>query len=221
MINRFPVWKNVVVAVVLLVSLVYALPNLFSQDPSIEVSGPRGIAVAPALADTVKGALDKAGIAFKSVELKQGKLLVRFPTSDSQLRAQDVLAPVLPDGGTAALTTVPDLPAWLAAIGGKPMYLGLDLRGGIHVLIDVDMEAAVDQAVDRYAGDMRTLLRDKKVRYLTLTQTGTTLDVKFADAESLAQGERALAEEFRSLAFSRDEQAGSLLLRAPPPKGLA
>ena len=213
MINRFPVWKNVVVAVVLLVSLVYALPNLFSQDPSIEVSGPRGIAVAPALADTVKGALDKAGIAFKSVELKQGKLLVRFPTSDSQLRAQDVLAPVLPDGGTAALTTVPDLPAWLAAIGAKPMYLGLDLRGGIHVLIDVDMEAAVDQAVDRYAGDMRTLLRDKKVRYLTLTQTGTTLDVKFADAESLAQGERALADEFRSLAFSRDEQAGSLLLR--------
>jgi preprotein translocase subunit SecD len=81
MINRFPVWKNVVVVVVLLVSLLYALPNLFSQDPSIEVSGPRGTAVAPALVETVKGALGTAGIAFKSAELKGGKLLVRFRDS--------------------------------------------------------------------------------------------------------------------------------------------
>jgi preprotein translocase subunit SecD len=214
MINRFPLWKNALVVIVLLVGLVYALPNVFSQDPSIEVSGPRGAAVEPALVDSVKGALGAAGISYKTVELKAGKLLVRFRDSESQLKAQDVIAPVLPDGSTAALTTLPDLPGWLAALGAKPMYLGLDLRGGIHVLIDVDMEAAVNQAMDRYSGDMRTLLRDKKVRYLNLTQQGTALDVKFPDAESLAQGERVLSDEFRALNFVRSEEPGTFQLRA-------
>lgn len=214
MINRYPLWKNALVVIVLLVGLVYALPNMFSQDPSIEVTGPRGTAVTPAMLETVKGALGTAGISFKSAEIKNHKLLVRFRDPESQLKAQDVLAPVLPDGSTAALSTLPDLPAWLAALGAKPMYLGLDLRGGIHVLIDVDLEAAVNQAMERFSGDMRTLLRDKKIRYLTLAQQGTALDVKFPDAEALAQGQRALADEFRSLAFARNEAQGTFELRA-------
>jgi preprotein translocase subunit SecD len=214
MINRFPIWKNVLVLAVLVVSIVYSLPNIFPQDPSIEISGPRGTAVQADLADKVKAALDAAKLRFKSSETKQGKLLVRFPDSETQLKAQDVIAPLLPDGGTAALTTVPDLPRWLVALGAKPMYLGLDLRGGIHVLIDVDMEAAVDQAVDRYAGDMRTYLQTKKIRYQTLAQTGHSLDIKFGDAETLAQGEKALADEFRGLGFTRKEDAGSYVLRA-------
>jgi preprotein translocase subunit SecD len=214
MINRFPIWKNVLVLAVLVVSLVYSLPNAFPQDPSIEISGPRGTAVQADLASKVKAALDAAALRFKSVEAKQGKLLVRFPDSETQLKAQDVLAPVLPDGGTAALTTVPDLPGWLVALGAKPMYLGLDLRGGIHVLIDVDMESAVDQAVDRYAADMRTHLQAKKIRYQTLVQSGQALDVKFGDAEALAQGEKALLDEFRALNFVRKEDPGAHVLRA-------
>jgi preprotein translocase subunit SecD len=214
MINRFPIWKNVLVVVVLLVSLVYALPNAFSQDPSIEISGPRGTALEPGAVDAVKGALGKAKIAFKRVEQRNGKLLIRFPDPESQLRAQDIVTAALPDGSTAALTTVPDLPAWLAAIGAKPMYLGLDLRGGIHVLIDVDMEAAIDQAADRYAGDMRTFLRDRKIRYQALNQEGLNIEVKFADGETLAEGERALSNEFRSLAFTPVEGGGGSVLRA-------
>ncbi len=214
MINRFPIWKNVVVVVVLLVSLVYALPNVFSQDPSMEISGPRGAALDTAVGDQVKGALTTAGIPFKRVELQHGKLLVRFPDTGSQLKAQDAVATTLPDGSTAALTTLPDLPAWIEAIRAKPMYLGLDLRGGIHVLIDVDMEAAIDQAADRYAGDMRTFLRDQKIRYLSLSQTGLTMEVKFADAESAAAAESSLSDEFRTLAFDKKDEAGGVVVRA-------
>ena len=211
MINRFPIWKNVIVVAVLLVSLVYALPNVFSQDPSMEISGPRGTALDPTVADAVRGALGAAGITFKRVEQDKGKLLVRFPDTGSQLKAQDVVATVLPDGGTAALTTLPDLPAWIEGIRAKPMYLGLDLRGGIHVLIDVDMEAAIDQAVDRYASDMRTFLRDQKIRYLALNQTGLTLEVKFPDAEAATRGEAALSDEFRTLSFSTEEGGGAVV----------
>jgi len=213
MINRFPIWKNVVVVVVLLLSLVYALPNVFSQDPSMEISGPRGTPLDPAVGDQVKGALKNAGITFKRVEEHQGKLLVRFPDTGSQLKAQDAVATALPDGSTAALTTLPDLPGWIEAIRAKPMYLGLDLRGGIHVLIDVDMEAAIDQAADRYAGDMRTFLRDQKIRYLSLNQTGLTVEVKFSDAESARAGEAALSDEFRTLAFDTKEEAGGVVVR--------
>ena len=213
MINRFPIWKNVVVVVVLLLSLVYALPNVFSQDPSMEISGPRGTPLDPAVGDQVKGALKSAGITFKRVEEHQGKLLVRFSDTGSQLKAQDVVATALPDGSTAALTTLPDLPGWIEAIRAKPMYLGLDLRGGIHVLIDVDMEAAIDQAADRYAGDMRTFLRDQKIRYLSLNQTGLTVEVKFSDAASAQAGEAALSDEFRTLAFDTKEEAGGVVVR--------
>jgi preprotein translocase subunit SecD len=213
MINRYPLWKNLLVLVVLVVSFIYALPNVFSQDPSMEISGARGTAVDPGLADKVKAALGAAGIKYKAVEKAHGKLLVRFDDTGSQLKAQDVVATVIPDGATTALTTVPDLPGWLEAINAKPMYLGLDLRGGIHVLIDVDMDAAIEQAVDRYAGDMRTLLRDRKVRYLALTQSGTAIDVKFANADEAAKGEKELADEFRNLSFTQKAESDGVTLR--------
>jgi preprotein translocase subunit SecD len=98
---------------------------------------------------------------------------VRFKTSGEQLRGQEVLEQTLADRYNSALTLSPDLPGWLEALGMQPMFLGLDLRGGIHVLIDVDMDAAVDQALERYTGDIRTALREEKVRYLTVTREPT------------------------------------------------
>ncbi len=169
--NRYPLWKNLLILVVILVGVLYALPNLFPQNPSIEVTAARGAEVTDASVGEIKAALENAGVEYKAVEQPDGgKLLVRFATSGDQLRGQGAIEGTLSDRYNSALTLAPDLPGFLNAMGIQPMFLGLDLRGGIHVLIDVDMDAAVDQALERYTGDIRTLLRNEKVRYVTVDQ---------------------------------------------------
>ena len=206
MLNQYPMWKNLLVAVVLLVGLLYALPNIYSQDPVIEVTGARGEQVGETLHQNVLAALERAQIAIKSSELKADRLQIRFNAAEDQLVGQDVVAKALPPEFTHALTLSPDVPGWLSAIGGKPMNLGLDLRGGIHVLIDVDMEAAVEKAVERHAGNVRTALRKEKIRYVTVKQSGNGVDVRFRDAALRDRAEEVLGAEFRELGISvRDE----------------
>ena len=172
MLNQYPMWKNLLVAVVLLVGLLYALPNVYSQDPVIEVTGARGEKVGETLHQNVLAALERAQIDIKASELLADRLQIRFKEPEDQLLGQDVVAKALPPEFTHALTLSPDVPGWLSAIGGRPMNLGLDLRGGIHVLIDVDMEAAITKAVERHAGNVRTALRKEKIRYVTVKQAG-------------------------------------------------
>ena len=161
--NHYPLWKNLLILIVFLIGLLFALPNLFPQDPSIEVTGTRNNEITEASISEIKVAMENAGVPVKDVEMREGdKLLVRFKAPSEQLRGQEVMAQTLADRYNHALTTAPDLPGWLEALGAQPMFLGLDLRGGIHVLIDVDMDAAVDQALERYTGDIRTELRNEK-----------------------------------------------------------
>lgn len=213
MLNRYPLWKNLLVLIVVLVGSLYALPNLFGQDPAMDIAAPKRAAISADMADTLTKALVDAGITPKAVEPNEGRLLVRFESGEDQLKAQEVVASVLPKGYTKALTLSADVPAWLTAIGGRPMSLGLDLRGGIHVLIDVDMEAALAQAVDRYAGDVGTTLRDEKLRYLSVKAVDGGVDVSFRDAAVRDKANEALGNAFRNLQLVDVDEGGNFGIR--------
>ncbi|WP_295885374.1 protein translocase subunit SecD [uncultured Thiohalocapsa sp.] len=219
--NHYPLWKNLLILAVVLVGLLFALPNLFPQDPSIQVTGARDNPVTDAAAAEIAAAMENAGVPVKDVESLEGdKLLLRFTTPSEQLRGQEVMQRTLADRYNSALTTSPDLPGWLEALGAQPMFLGLDLRGGIHVLIDVDMDAAVDQALERYAGDIRTELRKQKVRYLTITRDAGRIAVRFKDAASRDEAQKIVRREFRDLTVDTGEEGGSYFVYAALPPQL-
>ncbi len=216
--NQYPLWKNLLILGVILGSLLLAVPNLFSQDPSIEITAARGSEVTEASIGEVRAVLENAGIPFKDVEPREGnKLLVRFASSGEQLQGQEAIERTLSERYRSALTLSADLPAWVRALGLNPMSMGLDLRGGIHVVIDVDMEAALDQALERYIGDIRTELRDKKIRYLTVAREGPRILIKFNEAEARDTAERALGREFRDLDLQTLEEGGTFQIAASLP----
>ncbi len=162
--NRFPAWKNILVLIVLLVGALYAAPNLFVEDPAVQVSQ-RGSGTDPELAARVEAMLTNGQVPYRTVFMDEGRLLASFETPDDQVRAADVLRDELGKEYVVALNTAPRTPGWMRSLGLKPMSLGLDLRGGVHFLLEVDMDAAIGQALQRYEGDFKTLLREERIRY--------------------------------------------------------
>jgi len=213
--NRYPIWKNLLVLVVILTGILYAMPNLFDQDPAMEVAGTRRAKVDQGTVAAVQDALKTAGVEIKSLDFSgTNKLLLRFHDPESQLRAKDVLGESLGDNFNQALTLSTDLPGWLRSINAMPMNLGLDLRGGIHVLIDVDMDAAVKQAVERYAGDIRTLMRNEKLRYVTVSKGDTSVSIKFRNATVRDKALSEISNEFRDLTVAAKDDADSFFVVA-------
>jgi len=212
--NRYPLWLNLLVLAVVLVGAVYAVPNIYDQDPAIEIAGTRLQEVDASTEAKVKEALEEAGIPFKAIETREDRLLVRFFKSGDQLKANDVLPLALGDNISQAMTLTTDLPGWLRALDAQPMSLGLDLRGGIHVLIDVDVDAAVTQAYERYTEDIRTLLRENKVRYVTVGRAASGLSVKFADAAARDRADSVVNAEFPNLELQTREEGGAFFLDA-------
>ncbi len=211
--NQYPLWKNLLILGIVLTGLVLALPNIFSQDPAIEVAAVRGGHVTEATAGEIGAALEAAQVPVKRIDtLAGGKLLLRFASSGDQLHAEEVIENTLSDRYRSALTLSADLPRWVRALGLRPMNLGLDLRGGIYVLIDVDMDAALDQALERHVEDIRTQLRDAKVRYVTVGREKGRVVVKFAEVASRDAGEKVIAKEFRDLKMQTLEQDGEFLV---------
>jgi preprotein translocase subunit SecD len=210
--NQYPLWKNLMVLLVVLMGALFALPNLFGQDPSMEISATREGVIDQTTQARVEKALDKLGISAKGMEIRQQKLLVRFTSSEDQLKAIDPVAAELGDDYTPALTLAPDLPEWLRGLGAEPMYLGLDLRGGIHVLIDVDMESAIQQAAERYSSDIRTLLREEKLRYINISRENDKVLVKFNNTEKRDQALDLIGNEFRSLLVEELDQDDAFLV---------
>jgi preprotein translocase subunit SecD len=216
--NRYPLWKNLILLAVVLAGLLLALPNVFSQDPSIEVTAARGGEVNEASAGEIKAALDNAKVPVKEIEPAHGgKLLVRFRLSGDQLRGQEAIEGTLSSRYNSAMTLSPDLPGWVRALGLKPMFLGLDLRGGIHVLIDVDMDAAVAQARERYSNDIRTLLRKEKVRYQSVGTESGNIVVKFLDTEGRDRANGLIREEMRNLQLTAEGEGATATLSAAIP----
>ena len=159
MINQYPAWKYALIATALLVGVVFALPNLFGEDPAVQVSAVRGAAIDETLRDRLVERMKTAGIEARETEVTD-RLLIRFASGEDQLQARDIIEQALDRQYVVALNLAPATPDWLAGLGALPMYLGLDLRGGVHFLMEVDLAGAVRQAEQRYAGDIRTLLRE-------------------------------------------------------------
>ncbi|MEO6518916.1 MAG: protein translocase subunit SecD [Pseudoxanthomonas sp.] len=162
---EFPRWKYVAILLVVVLSVLYALPNIYPSDPSVQITANRGFAVDDALNQRVQAALKKVGVVAKSLDRDKDSLLVRMPGLDAQTKANDVLRTDLGEDYTVALNLASTVPDWMGRFGAKPMVRGLDLQGGVHFVMQVDQKAALDKRVDAYAEDMRVTLRDKRVRY--------------------------------------------------------
>jgi preprotein translocase subunit SecD len=204
MINKYPLWKYILLAVVLVAGVLYAMPNLYGEDPSVLISN-RLEAIDDATYQRIETSLKTASVAYKSIEHDQGHVLIRFNSTDEQLTAKDNIKALDMFASnrnyTVALNLAASTPAWLRAIGATPMYLGLDLRGGVHFVLEVDMNAAIKRLEDVIESDMRSYLRDQKVRYLGITREDNGIQIKFKDAESMIQGEEVLKREFRDLDY--------------------
>ena len=202
--NHFPLWKNTLISLILLLAVIYALPNFFGEDPSVQLSPLRGAWLDQNLVTTAEKALTAASLKPKAVELSDKRLLIRFEDTDAQLKASDTLGATFQDRYTVALNLAPATPDWLRRIGAGPMYLGLDLRGGVHFMMQVDMEAAIKQAEERYAEDIRSLLRDSKIHYGSVDRNNHVIQIKFQDSNTLGQAETTLKREVRGLVFDED-----------------
>ncbi|MGI4777821.1 MAG: protein translocase subunit SecD [Janthinobacterium lividum] len=212
--NRYPVWKYAILVVVLLVGLVYALPNFFGEAPAVQVSSAKAAGrIDSAMQKRVAEALKAGGLTPDVLTLDAGSVRARFTSTDDQLKARDVLQRALvPDANdpnyVVALNLVSRSPAWLTALHAYPMYLGLDLRGGVDFLLQVDMKGAIDKRAESFASDLRTALRDKNIRGSAVNRNGQTIEVTFRDAVALEAAKRLVQDQFADLSIT-DSQQGS------------
>ena len=198
--NRYPLWKYLLILIIVAVGCLYALPNIYGKDPALQVSAARGAEVSEITRYAVEDALDTAGVGYGDITVAEGNLVVRFQDEETQLKAQDVVKEALGRSYTVALNLAPATPEWLRAFGAEPMFLGLDLRGGVHFLMEVDMEAAVAKAEERYVSDIRTQLRDERIRYKTINRRRAEgLLVRFRDAEQRRLGIAVIEDRFTDL----------------------
>ena len=199
--NRYPLWKYVILAVALVVGILYTLPNLFGEAPAVQVSsGKVTVKLDPSMARQVEGILDKAGLKADFVQYDGNSVKARLPDLDAQRKAKDALGAALnPDASDptyiVALNLLSRSPKWLTALHALPMYLGLDLRGGVHFLMQVDMKAAITKKADSTSGDVRTLLRDKNVRHTGITRDGNAVVVRFRDHDTLVTARNILLDQ--------------------------
>ncbi|MGD9786379.1 MAG: protein translocase subunit SecD [Sulfuricellaceae bacterium] len=211
--NRYPLWKYVVIAVALVLGLLYTLPNFYGESPAVQISPAKAVNKADsALLESAESALKQANVPYSGAVLDASGIKIRFADTDAQLKAKDILQGQLGSGYTVALNLLSSSPAWLHAVGALPMYLGLDLRGGVHFLLQVDMKAALDKAIDRMSGDIRSSLRDQKIPYSGVSREGNQLKVKFRDAAGRSQGEAELAKSQPDLSFKEADEGGEPFL---------
>jgi len=196
---EFPRWKYVLILIVVLASALYALPNLYPQDPSVQITANRGFAIDAALRSRVDAALKDAGVQAKEVDTEAASMLVRLPSLEAQTTANDVLREALGQDYLVALSLASTVPDWLGNVGARPMVQGLDLQGGVHFVLQVDQKAALDKRVDGYLEDTRVTLRDKRVRYTAVERRpDNSIVVTLADGEDVAAAQQALAQTLSS-----------------------
>ena len=214
MLNRYPLWKYLLILVVLVAGLIYSLPNLFPADPAIQVSDAQGNALDERQITRVEEALSERDIAVKAVEENNGQWLIRLQSDDDQLDARDIAAEVLGPNATVALNLADATPGWLQAFSASPMTLGLDLRGGVHFLLEVDMDAALAQRLEVNASAMRELLRSERIRYRNTTIDDRSLSIDFASSEDRDAARRLISRDFPNFEYTSegDGRASSLVM---------
>lgn len=213
MLNRYPLWKYLLILLVFIVGVLYALPNLYPKDPAIQISAANSsTSVGDSQISRVTQTLEQAGIDIKSRELDNGTALIRLENSSQQTAARDMASQSLGQGYTVALNLADSTPQWLQSIGAKPMNLGLDLRGGVHFLLEVDMDAAIDQRLDVNASAMRDTLRGEGIRYRNNTTGDNAIRFTFANAEDRSQARTLLSRQYNEFTFSNNDDAGPTLV---------
>ncbi|WP_395340834.1 protein translocase subunit SecD [Ningiella sp. W23] len=211
MLNQTPVWKYILVVFVLAMCALYALPNIYGEDHAVQISSGRDTTVTQALASDVEAKLQDAQIDFKAVEFADERILVRLPDSDTQLITREALDDELGDDYFVAMNLAPDTPDWLESLGGTPMKLGLDLRGGVHFLMEVDMNSAIDAAVGGVVDEFRDRLREEKLRYRSVRKSGMSVDIVFRDADVLESAQFFLRNDYPNMTI---DERDDLTLRA-------
>ncbi|MEG0151322.1 MAG: protein translocase subunit SecD [Comamonas sp.] len=225
--NRYPVWKYAILVIALLVGVLYTLPNFFGEAPAVQVSsGKATVKVDHAVLQKVEAALAAANLKPDALSLEGTSVRARFETPDEQLKAKDVIQKALiPDPGDpafiVALNLVSRSPEWMAAIGAKPMYLGLDLRGGVHFMLQVDMAAALTKKAESYASDLRTTMRDKNIRHGGISRDGNNIDIRVRDEATQKAASNLITDQFPDLiAVSQPDGTGFKLRASIKPEAL-
>ena len=217
--NTYPLWKYLLIFATLIVGLIYTLPNFYGEAPAVQVVPARaGVKADISLLKQVENALKVAGLDAQAVALDGTGVKARFNDTDSQLKAKDALQAQLGDDYIVALNLLSRSPAWLSSINARPMYLGLDLRGGVYFLLQIDMKGALDKALEAASGDIRSTLRELNVVYSGVSRDGRLVTVKFRDAEGRSKGVGELKQRFNGLAFKERDEGGeySLIVTLKP-----
>ncbi|NBW68558.1 MAG: protein translocase subunit SecD [Betaproteobacteria bacterium] len=218
--NRYAIWKYVVLGIALLIGAFYTLPNFYGEAPAVQISAAKATAkVDLGVQERVESALKTAGLTPELLALEGGSLKVRFDSTDAQIKAKDAIQHALvPDANdpsyVVALNLLARSPAWLSAMHAAPMYLGLDLRGGVHFMLQVDMPAALNKKAESLAGDIRSTLREKNVRHSGISRDGQKIEVRFRDMPTLESAQRVIQEQFADLQMTSSPDGAEFKLVA-------
>jgi preprotein translocase subunit SecD len=218
--NRYAIWKYVVLGIALFLGAFYTLPNFYGEAPAVQISAAKATArVDLGVQERVETALKAAGLAPELLALEGGSLKVRFDSTDTQIKAKDAIQQALvPDANdpsyVVALNLLARSPAWLSAMHAAPMYLGLDLRGGVHFMLQVDMPAALNKKAESLAGDIRSTLREKNIRHSGISRDGQKIEVRFRDMPTLESAQRVIQEQFADLQMTASPDGAEFKLMA-------
>jgi preprotein translocase subunit SecD len=206
--NHYAGWKNALIAVFLFISALYALPNIFGSDLSVQISSTGENPITESDAEKVESILRKENIQAKSVDMVNRRVLVRFNDSETQLNAKEVLKEGLGRNYVTALNLAPAIPNWLSSLGGKAMSLGLDLRGGVHFLLEVDMNEVVRMANDRYYNELRNLLREERL-YKRIKIANQSLNVEYKTSDAKLKGDELVRKDLPDLVIKDNVESNS------------
>src|SRR3989344_5668389 len=213
--NKYPLLKYLLILVIVVTGFVYALPNIYGEYPAVQISPTRTTKVDQALIALVEEKLKQANIAYTGTALDEQGARIRFVDTETQIHARDLIQKALGDNYVVALNLLPATPGWLAAINARPMYLGLDLRGGVHFLMQVDTAAVLKKAEENYTDDMRRVRREKKVQYLTVNRLERGgIEIRFRAQAEREKGLEVVRKELPDLEFTEMERSGDLIISA-------
>lgn len=209
MLNKYPLWKNLLLIAMVILAAIYAAPNLYGDDPALQISATGMASLTQTQEQQAKEALKKAKLGYKTIEIDHNQLLIRFYDTDTQLQAKDIVKTTLGENYVVALNLVPATPHWLTVIGAKPMKLGLDLRGGIHFSLDVDINSALNQRASGTVRNIATELREANIRYLDIqSQSNNQLQLSLPDPASLDKAARLIQRRFGEMTLQRRTDQG-------------
>lgn len=215
--NRYPLWKYLLIAFVIIIATLYTIPNFFGVTNAVQISTTRqSIPIDAALMSQIEAVLKETKLPNNGIFLDGHSLKIKFSDPGTQLKAREAIQQALGDNYIIALNQLPDSPTWMSRINANPMFLGLDLRGGVHFLLQVDMKAAIDKTLDRYAGDIRRELKSQKIRYGDISKRGNSLTVQLRDAETLQAVQNIITKNIPTLTQTVANGSNNLTLTLNP-----